>query len=223
MTETAWSRPAGKLRLVEGVVDVWRADLAAGGERERAFLTPLEQERAVRFARPEHGRRWAHARGILRALLGAYAAVDPRSLRFEEGPHGKPALAGSTDVRFNLSHSGDVALYAFALHCEVGVDVELPRRAVDEVAIAERVLGADVAARLRTLDAPQREQEFLRAWVRWEAALKCRGTGIGGDGEATGAEPWLYELDPGEAGAAAVAVADGPCAVRCLGWTAAAG
>jgi 4'-phosphopantetheinyl transferase len=226
-TKTVWSPPAARPRLAAGVADVWRADLAAGGERERALLSAAERERAECFARAEHGRRWAHARGILRALLGAYGEVDPLGLRFAEGPHGKPALTGAAGalsrVRFNLSHSGDVALYAFALDREVGVDVELPRRSVDAVAIAERVLGAGVAARLRTLDPPAREREFLRAWVRWEAALKCRGTGIGGEREATGPEPWLHQLDLGHAGAAALAVGEGPCEVRCWQWTAAAG
>ena len=62
----------------------------------------------------------------------------------------------------------------------VGVDVEVPRRAIDEVALAARAFGPAEARRLEGLDPAVRAQEFLRAWVRHEAQLKCRGTGIGG-------------------------------------------
>ena len=205
-------------------MDVWRADLAdadpdAVHDAVRALLSPAERERAARFARAADGRRWAAARAILRALLGAYTCMDPRALRFTEGAHGKPALGGAR-LRFNLSHSGDVALFAFALDREVGVDVELPRRAVDHVAIARRILGDAEAERLEALDAPEREREFLRAWVRWEAVLKCRGTGIGGAERepAGGEEPWVCELGLDPPAAAALAVERGPVAVRRFRW-----
>ena len=192
------------------------------------LLSEDERERAARYVRAEDGDRWAHARGILRAVLGRYADVDPRSLRFAQGPHGKPQAAAVGDVpaglRFNLSHSGDVLLVAVALDREIGVDVELPRRATDHVEIARRILGDEEAERLAALDEPTREREFLRAWVRWEAVLKCRGTGIGGaDDPPTGPDPWVVELDIGPLAAAALAATDGPCSVRCWQWPAVGG
>jgi len=200
-----------------GVVDVWRADLATASEAERALLSDAERERAARFVRAEDERRWASARGVLRAVLGATLGADPRELRFAAGPHGKPALSGR--LRFNLSHSADLVLVAVTLDREVGVDVELPRRAVDHVAIARKVLGAAEAERLRALDPPDREREFLRAWVRWEAVLKCHGTGIGGAAERpAGPDPWTCDLDPGPPAAAALAVEGGPCELRLLRW-----
>ncbi len=225
MTRTHWEPGPAAPRLAPATVDVWRADLTAAAERGdgRALLSGDERDRAARFARPEDGERWAAARGVLRALLGAYAGADPRELRFETGPHGKPRLAGEDRLRFNLSHSGEVALYAFALDREVGVDVELPRRAVDHVAIARRILGDGEAERLQALDPPAREREFLRAWVRWEAVLKCRGTGIGGAGAPSDdPDPWVEQLDAEPPGSAALAVAGGPCAVRCWRWSPAA-
>lgn len=226
MHESAWLPAPPDPVLEPGTVDVWRADLAAGGEAECVLLSTAERERAARFVRAEDGRRWAHARGILRALLGAYGDAEPAALRFSEGAHGKPALAADggrpVRLRFNLSHSGDTALYALALDREVGVDVELPRRSVDHVAIARRILGDDEADRLAALDPDARERAFLRAWVRWEAVLKCRGTGIGGaDAPPSGRHPWVHELDVGAPAAAALAVDDGPCTVRCRQWPAA--
>jgi phosphopantetheinyl transferase len=226
--QTQWQPGAMRPQLAADLVDVWRADLAAGGDDLRALLSDAERERAVRFVRAEDGARWAHARGILRALLARYTGVDPRALRIAAGPYGKPQLAGEAGadaagevakLRFNLSHSGNTALIAVASGTEVGVDVELPRRSVDHVAIARRILGDEAAARLARLAASERQREFLRAWVRWEAVLKCRGTGIGGADDApTGPEPWVAQLDVGPPAAAALAVEHGPCTVRCFQW-----
>lgn len=230
--ETRWEAGPAHPQLTADRVDVWRADLASGGEDLGGLLAGEERKRAARFIRAQDGARWAHARGVLRALLARYAYADPRALRFAAGPHGKPELAGAEGdaaagpasagrLRFNLSHSGDVLLVAVALDREVGVDVELPRRATDHVAIARRILGDEEADRLAALDPPTREREFLRAWVRWEAILKCRGTGIGGaDDASTGPDPWVVELDLGPRAAAALAAADGPCSVRCWQWPA---
>jgi len=221
MGRTRWDPGPSHPRLEAATVEVWRADLDAADARGdgRTLLSDDERERAARFARREDGARWATARAVLRTLVGAYVDADPAALRFEAGPHGKPRLAGEGRLRFNLSHSGDVALYAFALDGEVGVDVELPRRAVDHVAIARRILGDDEAERLAALEPQQREREFLRAWVRWEAVLKCRGTGIGGaDAPSGDPDPWVEQLDVGAPAAAALAVAGGPVAVRCWRW-----
>lgn len=228
MTEISWQPGPARPRLDAGTVDVWLVAL------DRALpldsLSEGERERAARFVRDEDGRRWAAARTALRLLLAGYAEADPHALRFKEGPHGKPALAtdagvAASGLRFNLSHSGEVALIAVALDREVGVDVELPRRAVDHVAIARRILSAEEAERLAALGDPhERERAFLRAWVRWEAVLKCRGTGIGGAEDApTGPDPWVAELLILPPAAAALAVEHGPCAVRCWSWAPAGG
>jgi 4'-phosphopantetheinyl transferase len=230
--DQGWTAPSAEVRLDdEGVVDVWRADLAAdAGEGLAMLLAPDERERAARFAQPDDGRRWARGRGILRALLGRYLDADPAALRFVEGEHGKPALAGEgagavaaggAPMELNLSHSGDVALYAFARGRAVGVDVELARRPVDAVAIARRVLGAETAAALAAIEnGEERDRAFLCAWSRHEAALKCRGTGIGA--AAAGIAPqeglWIVELDVGLDGAAALAVDGPPCELRRFAW-----
>jgi 4'-phosphopantetheinyl transferase len=236
MTQRCWQPGPARPRLDAEAVDVWL--VALDGEQPDAVpLSAAERERAARFVRDEDRRRWVAARAALRTLLAAYADADPRALRFEEGPHGKPALAGGgvaggepaggarvsggvTGLRFNLSHSGDTALIAVARDREVGVDVELPRRAVDHVAIARRVLAAVEATRIEAIEDPQqRERAFLHAWVRWEAVLKCRGTGIGGAERApSDPEPWVVDLDVDPPAAAALAVDPGPTTVRTWRW-----
>jgi phosphopantetheinyl transferase len=118
-----------------------------------------------------------------------------------------------------MSHSGQLALYAFSDAGAVGVDVEVIRRPIDEVAIAARMLGQDEAERLQALDVESRQQEFLRAWARHEAELKCLGVGVGGD-EAQHAQrkPLVLDLELGFSAGAAVATEHRARELRCWDW-----
>jgi 4'-phosphopantetheinyl transferase len=179
--EDAWTPGPLRPSLAAGAVHVWRADLAAAGEHFGELLCAEEQARAARFVSARDGELWRRSRGLLRALLGRYLERDPRSLQFVVGEHGKPALAGDTSAlpAFNMSHSGELALYAVSDAGAIGVDVETARRPIDEVAIAARTLGDSEAQRLQILAPPARRREFLRLWTRYEAQLKCLGVGIG--------------------------------------------
>jgi 4'-phosphopantetheinyl transferase len=188
---------------------VWVAELDAT-EDLGGLLSPAERERARRFARRRDGRRWGSSRGLLRLLLGEYLHADPRILRLEVGEHGKPRLAGEHAwLRFNMSHSGAVALYAVAREAEVGVDIEGPRRQL------ERAFGSASAVQLGRLEEAEREREFLRLWVRHEAQLKCRGVGLGGVESGKG-DPacWTMEVEVGGRMAAAVAASRTPATVE---------
>lgn len=188
---------------------MWRADLTTVTEEMAELLCEEESARAARLLSNRDRRLWTHSRGVLRSLLGRYLHEDPGILRFSSGANGKPRLRGH-GLSFNLSHSGRLALYAIAENGEVGVDVEVARRAINETALAARTFGSAEAGRLAGLDPVSRQQEFLRLWVRHEARLKCRGTGIGDMApRASAREPWITELDVGVRAAAAVA-ADAP-------------
>jgi 4'-phosphopantetheinyl transferase len=204
-------------------VHVWRADLGAVPEALAELLDGDERARAARFASARDAQRWRRSRGVLRALLGRYLTLDPASLRFATGEHGKPALADDAppQIAFNMSHSGQLALYAFSDAGAVGVDVERARRPIDEVAIAARMLGGAEARRLQTLEPPARRREFLRVWTRYEAELKCLGRGIGGaDPVIDVNRPALTELELGPSAAAAVATEQPARELRCWDWQA---
>ncbi|HEY7961208.1 MAG TPA: 4'-phosphopantetheinyl transferase superfamily protein [Solirubrobacteraceae bacterium] len=209
-THPAWVPAPARPRIAEREVHVWRADLATLGEadggaaqaRLDGLLSTQERARAARYARARDGRLWAAARGVLRELLGRYTESDPRALRFATtGRHGKPALAGAA-LCFNLAHSGGLALYAVGdASNAVGVDVERGRPQIDAVALAGRVFGPGEAQRLQALDPEARRREFLRAWVRHEARLKCRGAGLfAAQGQPREGELGERELGVGELG-----------------------
>jgi 4'-phosphopantetheinyl transferase len=184
-------------------VEVWRAHLDRWRCDRADVLSEDEHARAKRFRFETVRGRWVTGRTLLRLLLGRYLQADPREIPIELEANGKPDVPGSS-ICFNLSHSGDLALYAFTWDHAIGIDVEQLGRRADVLRLAERALGLEEADRLRGLSPVAREREFLRSWVRHEAALKCRGGRLGG---AVAYEaPALLELDLGPDAVAAVAV-----------------
>jgi 4'-phosphopantetheinyl transferase len=211
-------------RATAGVVDVWRAELEAIEDDLEDLLCAEELARAAQIVHPRKRVLWARSRGVLRALLGRYLDRDPLDLRFALGPHGKPALLLDTesveDLRFNLSHSGGLALVAVTAGRAVGIDVEVAvRRRVDELALATRVLGDEQARRLAIFDSQARARAFPHAWVAHEAVVKCLGLGLATPLEGSPpADLWTAAVDAGPRAAAAVAVKGGPCELRYRDW-----
>ena len=149
--------------------------------RRQALMSADEVDRACRFRFERDRRRFVAARGALRELLAAALKVAPRNVHFDYGPEGKPSLAADlarSGLRFNLSHSGDLALCALTHEREIGVDLEQVRRLPDLDALAERFFAAGERATLRSLPDDQRPDAFFRCWTRKEAYLKGRGEGL---------------------------------------------
>lgn len=143
-------------------------------------LSADERSRAERFAFSRDRDHFVVARGTLRHLLGAYVAVEPAKLHFQYGPEGKPTLvqpASSDPIHFNLSHAGDVALYAVARQ-PVGVDVECVRTNLSYEEIAERFFSPAERAALRGAAADRRRDVFFSCWTLKEAYIKGLGGGL---------------------------------------------
>ena len=142
------------------------------------LLAPDETARAARFHFDHLQRRFILSRGALRILLGHYLDIAANRIEFRYGSRGKPSLAAPAGIHFNASHSGDVALFAFTLHCEIGVDVEEMRPISDMREIASRFFCAEESTELMALPADERERAFFLCWTRKEAYLKAVGEGL---------------------------------------------
>ncbi|MEW6751053.1 MAG: 4'-phosphopantetheinyl transferase superfamily protein [Candidatus Latescibacterota bacterium] len=194
-----WPAPLHPPVLHPGEVHLWRADLdgwRARADELRPALAEEERLRAARFLVAEHEQRWVAGRAVLRALLGEHLGVRPEHVRLVYGTQGKPELApehGAADLRFNLSHSGAVGLYALARGRQVGVDVELRRTGIDLERIARRFFSVLEVEQLLALGPEAREQAFYRCWTCKEAYLKASGRGI-----TTGLDRFAVSLAAGE-------------------------
>jgi 4'-phosphopantetheinyl transferase len=115
---------------------------------------------------------------LLRRVLARRLGVSPLELAFRRGERGKPALVGS-ELAFNLSHSGGLALIAVAERGEVGVDLEQvrPLRRLD--LLEQGALTRDERGTLmRAGNERTRTRWFLRHWTAKEAVAKAFGAGL---------------------------------------------
>ena len=162
---------------------LWRVDLDHDPAPEGlAMLSDDEWARARRFAFERDRRRFLAAHAALRQVLSQHTDLPGASLSFVHGRFGKPTLEGPAGgVRFNLTHSGPIALIAFHPNAEVGVDVEQLRPMPDAATLAEAHFTASECAALAALAGEARDHAFLQGWTRKEACLKAIGTGLGVD------------------------------------------
>ncbi len=141
------------------------------------WLTDDERRRAKRFLAREHADAFVCVRSALRGLLGAYLGCFPSQPVLAAGRWGKPHLADSP-LRFNLSHSGEWAVFAFATGREIGVDVEQVRADRDLIPIAHRFFAPSEVECLSCLSASEQVEAFYRIWTRKEAVIKAHGAGL---------------------------------------------
>ena len=182
----AWSPAPADLVLSHDEIHIWRASLdqpLSLIERLAQTLSADERARAERYYFVHDKQHFIVARGLLRRILGNYTNVEPGHLEFFSGPNGKPALAQTSSeytLRFNLSHSHDLALYTFTQNQEVGIDLEYIRPIQEAKQIAERYFSLQERNTLRTLPSTELDKHFFTYWTRMEAYLKACGDGLRG-------------------------------------------
>jgi 4'-phosphopantetheinyl transferase len=214
--------PAGPVhpQLAPGEIHLWRAALdnpvrLCGAE---AVLSREEILRAGRFVGALDRERYIAAHGALRMVLGVYLRADPASLEFRTGPTGKPSLVQTfTDLRFNLSHSGDLALIAVTRGREVGVDVERVQRDIEFDPIIEHYFEPAEAWDLRTAPPHERVPRFFDLWTRKEACVKAEGTGLGSKSRVD--RFGVRNLRPAPGYAGAVASEGNEWQLECWHWS----
>ena len=112
---------------------------------------------------------------------------QPASLRFRACAHAaslswiRPPLAmAGRRLRFNVSHSSDLAVIAVCQGRELGVDLEQLRSIGEAERIVESFFSAGEQAEFASIASEARAMAFLRGWTRKEAILKGLGVGIAG-------------------------------------------
>ena len=145
------------------------------------ILSEDERLRACRFAFDRDRRRYVMARAGLRERLAVRLGRAPEAVELGCGTNGKPMLerrCGDPDLRFNVSHSEDVAMYAFAQGREIGVDIESVRHVADADEVATRFFSSRETEAYRRLDPRDRQLGFFNCWTRKEAFVKALGDGL---------------------------------------------
>lgn len=179
-----WSPAPKDLIIADHEVHVWRAELELPPtqvQRLQGILTDDEVERANRFSFERDRQCFIAARGTLRTILSRYIPINPCHLRFYYNPYGKPFLSPEFSpylLNFNLSHSGNMAVYAITRKMEIGVDVERVHSNFEYEEIAERFFSANEVASLRTISTEKKLEAFYHCWTRKEAYSKAHEKGL---------------------------------------------
>ncbi|RMI26796.1 MAG: 4'-phosphopantetheinyl transferase superfamily protein, partial [Calditrichaeota bacterium] len=146
----------------------------------QGFLSFADLERADRFRFGQDRRDFILTRGMLRVLISRYVHTAPERIDLIYSPSGQPTLAGAhtPPLKFSLSHSRDLVLYAFALETPVGIDVEFCGYDLDFQAIAGAFFDPEEQQFLESVPGADRGAVFFRLWSFKEAYLKARGLGL---------------------------------------------
>lgn len=169
---------------------VVHVDLSRNFENESTAYYTLnnqERKRAQAFYSESSRRQFVLCRAALRANLCIQHGLDNSDLQVFAEPNEKPVakIAGKTlMIEFNVSHTEDHGLLAFARQGRIGVDVENreSRPIIDEILYS--VFSPKEQKLLRTAPEPARRQIFFRLWTYKEALIKATGEGFRRDTSA---------------------------------------
>ena len=166
-----------------GVAEVWHLDMGAMRGAVSAglqWLDEAERKRSERFVSESARATFLTARYALRSLLARYLGADPAGIRLETNAYGKPRLgpgSGAQGLYFNLSHSGDGLLIAFA-RCELGVDIQCRVHPRTLVGLRASLSPREASILAAQADSATAAEQVLDWWSRKEALVKAVGLGL---------------------------------------------
>ena len=163
---------------------VIHVDLTSHARREAAALAWLDEQEQAHWRRYQHAgarRRFALCRAALRVMLCDQLGCRNEQLTFGAAKYGKPfALVQGipASVSFNVTHSGNQGLIAFAPTGRLGVDIEerVSRRDLDR--LITTVLGPAEQAELALARGDHKLHVFYSLWTIKEALIKALGRGF---------------------------------------------
>jgi 4'-phosphopantetheinyl transferase len=168
--------------LGEHEIHVWHLPLAGDVfDDQLRVLTNVDIERGKKFVFERDRNRFLRARYCVRDILSAYLSMGPCDVPIYVGEHGKPFIPPEYGIAFNLSHSGDAAVFAIGRTPNdnaIGVDVEAVRRPSDIRGLASSVFSASELEDFNALSDSKMDAAFFTCWTRKEAYLKALGVGL---------------------------------------------
>jgi 4'-phosphopantetheinyl transferase len=160
----------------------------------RPLLEPAELARIDKAYSEPVRQRFLASRVMQRAVLARYApGVDPASLRFVAGEHGKPALAPAFEALglfFNVTHTEGLVAVAISRYRDIGVDAENLYERTTALKLAHRYFSAEEARNLEALPPGEQPARFYSLWTLKESWMKATGRGL-----AAGLDNAAFSLD----------------------------
>lgn len=181
---TLWQTAPRQITLNDADVHIWHVSLNQPEATRRKLwqvLSAEEQQKVSRFMFASDGHKYLIARAVLRTILGRYVEMSPEMLQFGYSKYGKPYLQNerlAQTIHFNVSHSGDLALYGITRNRRIGVDVEQMRPVGDEAEFVQRIFSPVEQQAYGRVRPSQKREAFFNGWTRKEAFIKAIGMGL---------------------------------------------
>lgn len=179
-----WLNPETDIKLEAGTIHIWLSYLNLHETRLK-HLYPLlsadEKERSERLKLYKHRKRFIASHGFMRSVLSLYLDTPAEQLEFSFKEHGKPELIlnqHQPDIRFNLSHSNNLAILAVSQSNEVGIDIEFMEKKAEWKKIINRFFTDTEQKAIFSLPEEQQRTAFFKVWTRKEAFMKVTGLGL---------------------------------------------
>jgi len=121
------------------------------------------------------------SQGMLRYILGTYLNLNPEEIIFNQNEYGKPFISeeqNPDNIQFNLSHSGDMIIYAISKGRNVGIDIQKIKDSGSIADIVDHYFSETEKAAFRSLPDEQKLSGFHSCWARKEAYIKALGFGL---------------------------------------------
>lgn len=163
--------------LNESRIDLWQFSLEDEISNAFQLLNAEERARAERFYFSKHQRRFATARATTRIILSKYLNIAPERIEFSYNNHGKPEVANSKIIQFNLSHSEDLAILAIGKGHPIGVDIE-HYSARPYAGIAKNMFAPQELEEFNKAPKALQPAMFFHIWAQKEAFIKATGLGL---------------------------------------------
>jgi 4'-phosphopantetheinyl transferase len=162
-------------------VEIWHGIVTADEGLYDGFWIVLDEEerrQAKRFSNTLLHNRYVEVHGRLRYLLADKVNQAPDKITINKTKQGKPYLADYPELAFNLSHSAEQMLVAFAWNCRVGIDVEQCKSRANLNGLVNKCFAEPEKSYWNQLPDNEKHQAFYRFWTRKEAFVKATGHGI---------------------------------------------
>lgn len=160
-------------------IHIWKFSLFEPLSADLGILAASELQRSNDFKNEIARKTYLCSRIVMRRLIASYLNHPAHELEFNTTAQGKPFLSGNaSDLKFNLSHSGELILLAISPSLELGVDIEQLKTISNWEKIAIKVFNNTTIDSLKQSIDPQKA--FIREWTAFEAKHKLFGEGVFG-------------------------------------------
>ena len=171
-----------RIDMTTDAIQIWHGNIAAEDSLYQNYwriLDAAEQAHAEKIKNGLLHKRYVEVHGRLRNVLAQTLNEPPEKIRIKKAEHGKPYLADTPELAFNLSHSGSAMVIALAWNCQLGVDMECCKPRAGLLGLVDKCFAEEEIAYWHNLPEAQKVVGFYRFWTRKEAFVKATGRGIG--------------------------------------------